>query len=323
MAGTVASGGIVFAFLGFRHAIDMAGDARNPQRTIPLALIGSIVLCLLIYVSIQVAFVGGLSASDLAKGWAGLDFRHNLGPFEALALIVGLPWLMAVIYGSAIIAPFGGGLVATGSNARLAMALANNHFFPQFVARLSRRGVPLNGLILNLVAGVLLLVFVEFETIVGLSTSAIVLSLAIGPISLYALRLQIPDQRRQFRLPGVRGVSCLAFIMAGWALYWSGWNTLRLLGVTLISGLVLFAIMRALADRDSRPPLDLREAIWLGPYVLVMGLISYLGDFGGGLKIIEFGWGEGIIGTVSIGFFVWAVRLRLSDDRAQANVRED
>ncbi|MCP4329095.1 MAG: APC family permease [Alphaproteobacteria bacterium] len=317
----VASGGVVFAFIGFRHAIDMAGETRNPQRTIPVALIGSVIICLGVYLVVQAAFVGSLSPAALANGWDNIKFPTHYGAFEAIAMAVGVPWLMAAIYGSAVLAPFGGGLVATGSNARLAKALAENGFFPKLVANLSSRGVPVNGLLINLAAGVILLIFVHLESLVSLNSSAIVLSFTIGPVALYALRLQAPNMPRHFRLPRARGVACAAFILATLILYWSGWNTLWFLGMALAFGLILFTIMRLLADPATRPQLDLRESMWLWPYILVMGLISYLGAFGGGLGIIEWGMGVWVLIVVGFVFFFWAVKSRLPDDAARSNIR--
>ncbi len=64
----VSSGGIIFSFIGFRAVLDLAGEARNPARNVPLALVGSVLICLLIYVLLQVAFIGGVPPEHLANG---------------------------------------------------------------------------------------------------------------------------------------------------------------------------------------------------------------------------------------------------------------
>ncbi|MGO9999817.1 MAG: APC family permease, partial [Acetobacteraceae bacterium] len=54
----VATAGIVFSFNGFQSPINLAGEARNPARSIPIAVLGSIALATVIYVILQVAYLG-------------------------------------------------------------------------------------------------------------------------------------------------------------------------------------------------------------------------------------------------------------------------
>ena len=49
--------GILFSLLGFRSAMDMAGEVRNPQRNVPLAMAVGLGICLLIYLVLQLSFL--------------------------------------------------------------------------------------------------------------------------------------------------------------------------------------------------------------------------------------------------------------------------
>ena len=51
--GAISSGGIVFAFNGFKQAAEMAGDAKNPGRSVPMAIVGSVLVCLILFLLIQ------------------------------------------------------------------------------------------------------------------------------------------------------------------------------------------------------------------------------------------------------------------------------
>ena len=55
----ISTAGITFSFLGFRQGIELAGETTNPKRNIPLAVIGSVLICSLIYAALQVAFTLG------------------------------------------------------------------------------------------------------------------------------------------------------------------------------------------------------------------------------------------------------------------------
>lgn len=316
----VSTGGVIFAFIGFRHAIDLAGETRDPHKTIPLALCLSIIFCMLIYAGAQVAFVGALDAGDVNLGWANIHLDHDYGPFAAIGTALGIVWIMSVIYSGAIIAPFGGGLVATGSNARLTMAMAENRQFPKIFSVLSPRGVPFNALLLNWAIGFAMLFFVEFKEMVTLNGAAIILSLVAGPLAVYALRKQLPDRPRSFQIPAVSLLAALAFIAGTLTLYWSGWTVIQVLMPLLVVGLLLFLLMR-LITKDTRA-LDIREALWLVPYLIALALLSYSGNFGKGTGAVPFGWDLAIGSVIGLAAFVYASYSRLPNQKTAAYVIE-
>ena len=62
---------------------------------------------------------------------------------------------------------------------------------------------------------------------------------AIAPICLLALRDQAPNQLRPFKLPFVKLWSWTAFYICTLLMYWSGWNIISKLGISLIIGLII------------------------------------------------------------------------------------
>ncbi|SPK77631.1 protein of unknown function (plasmid) [Cupriavidus taiwanensis] len=70
----VPTSGIVFSFNGFQSPVSLAGEARNPSRSIPFAVVGSILLALVIYALLQLAFIGAVSPASIRGGWSHLDF---------------------------------------------------------------------------------------------------------------------------------------------------------------------------------------------------------------------------------------------------------
>jgi amino acid transporter len=71
--------GVVFALQGFEQAVQMGGEARNPQRDMPRAVIGAVLIGTLIYLLLEVAFIGALDPSNLAGGWANPSARATSG----------------------------------------------------------------------------------------------------------------------------------------------------------------------------------------------------------------------------------------------------
>ncbi len=310
----VSSGGVIFAFIGFRHAIDLSGEAHRPHVTVPLALILSLIICLVVYGGIQLAFLGALDPAEIANGWNKINLGHEYGPLGALAAAVGILWLISLLNIASVVSPFGGGLVAVGSNARLAMAIAQNGLFPRIIAAVSRQGVPLNALILNWVISILAFTLLPFSEIVALNGSAIILSFVVGPIAVVALRELLPDRVRPFKVPLIGVIAPLAFIISTLVIYWSGWDTVWRLGICLVFGLVILLI-RVQQTRGQN--MDLREAQWLIPYLLGICAVSYLGDFGGGVSVLPFGWDMLVCAVFGYFIYVYAVRCHLPPEKFQ------
>jgi amino acid transporter len=131
----------------------------------------------------------------------------------------------------------------------------------------------------------------------------------VGPIAVVALRSLLPDRRRPFRLPAVHVVAAAAFVISTLIVYWSGWDTIQRLGVCLLIGAGVLAVN---VLRRGRAELDVTEALWLIPYLLGIGVVSYLGTFGGGIGLLAFGWDAVVVTVFALAAFALAVRSRLT-----------
>ena len=313
----VSAGGVMFSLFGFRTAIDMAGEARNPQTAVPLALIGAVVVSLAIYVLLQVAFIGAVPPAHLAHGWSQLSENVAAGPFAAFATILGMQWLAAILYFDAGLSPSGTALAYTGVTARINYALAQNEQFPRLFLRLNGAKVPVWALLFNFGLGFLLfLPFPGWSELVGFISSAAVLSLAFGPVSLAALRHQQPGLERPFKLQAGIAVSALSFVLVGCVVYWTGWDTnwkvfaLALAGAAMLSALHL--------RRGDFHALHARQSAWFWLFVAGLALISYTGNYGHGLGLVHHGVDMAIVGVFSLFVFFLALRTRLGDREAAA-----
>jgi len=308
----ISSGGVIFSLLGFRHVIDLAGEAKNPKVNIPLALILSLLICLFVYGGLQIAFLGALDAAQLQNGWSGLHFGGDLGPLAALATAVGALWVVSLLDTTARISSFASGLVSVGSNARLGLAMAQNGLFPKFMETLSDKGVPLFSLLVNFAVAALFFFALPFDEVLALNTSTIVLSFIVGPIAVVALRKLLPDAPRAFTLPAAPVLGCLAFIVATLVIYWTGWHTMLHLGLSLAAGFVLLMIR---GYQIGYANLDWREASWLAPYLIGIVVFSYLGSFGGGSGILPLGLDILLIAVFATLIYIGAIHLRLPQEK--------
>jgi amino acid transporter len=309
----VSDGGAVFALVGFEQAVQLGGESRNPQRDMPRAVIFSMLIGATIYILLQVVFIGALPEHALAHGWANLSFAGIFGPFAGLAKGLGLAWLAYILYADAIIAPTGSGLIYTTTTSRITFGMSKNGHVPSIFERTTKKSnVPVFGLIFAFLMGLLLfLPFPGWQKLVGFITSATVLMYAGAPLALGALRHQKPDAERPYRLPWAPVLAPLSFVSASLIIYWSGWEVDWKLMVAVILGYALMGISRMTHANPVRSPIDWAAAIWLWPYLGVMTLISYLGQFDGGRMDIPFYWDMVVVTAWSLVVYYTAIRFRL------------
>jgi len=315
----IPAAGIVFAYLGFEQADQLAGEIKDPQRNLPRAIILAIAIGTAIYVMLQVVFIGATPPSLLTHGFAGISTTSPLavGPFAGLAGLVGLSVLAVVLRIDAFVSPFGTGLVYQTSTSRIGYGLARNRYYPQIFQRVDANGVPWVSLIFAFLFGlVFLLPFPSWHSLVSLVTGASVLMYAGAPLSLGAFRKQVPEATRPYRMPGAAVLAPIAFIVANLIIYWSGFETIWKLGLCLVIGYVIIGISMA-SDKD-RPPLDWKSARWLPVYLIGMGIISWQGQFSGGAVAspvntgrIPFWWDMLIVAAFSLAIYYWAQHDRL------------
>jgi amino acid transporter len=320
----VATGGVIFAYLGFEQAIQLGGETQNPRRNIPLAVIGSMVLGVVLYILLQVAFLGGLSPSSLANGWTNVAFGGHgatYGPFAGLATALGLGWLATLLYIDAIISPGGTGLLYVGTSSRVSFALARNRYIPRAFAQLSPRGVPFLAIVFSFLCGMIVfLPFPGWQQLVGFITSATVLAYATAPLALGALRREVPHHERPFRLPGGALLAPAAFIVANELILFSGWTVVWKLLVAILIGFALLAISAATSAPERRPSIEWRAGIWLAPYLIGLGVVSYLSSFSGPADVLHFGWDVLAMAAFSVAIYFLAVRLRLSREEIEQRI---
>jgi amino acid transporter len=318
-------GGIIFAYQGFEQAIQLGAETRNPARNIPIAVVGSMAIGVILYILLQVAFLGAIDPQEeLKNGWAELTFPGAAGPFAGLATLVGAGWLATLLYIDAFISPAGTGLIYTASSSRLSFAFARNHYIPRQFGSLSTRGVPIVSVIFSFIIGCFMfLPFPGWQQLVGFIIGATVIGYAAVPLAFGALRRQEPDHPRPFRLPAGEVLAVFSFIVANLVIYWSTWDTIWKVLLGMVLGLVLLGIGHVANPSELTPSLDWRGGAWLWPYFIGLALLSYLGptDFGG-IGVIPFPWDILVMTIFSIAIYYYAMSVRLAPEEVRRHVAD-
>jgi amino acid transporter len=313
----VGTAGIVFAYSGFREALDYSGEARNPMKDVPRAMIFSVLTTVVIYTLLQTVFIGGIrwGSSGLQPGdWANLSIKgaYSSAPFYELISILGISSLATVLLFDAVVSPFGTVGVYTGSSARDLYALAEGgHLSTRMNEVHGASGVPRTALIISLFVGLFFLfAFPNWGQLATLGTTSTVFTQLAGATSLVILRRNAPELKRSFKVPAINIVAPLAFIMSGLTVYWTTWPYTGYSLTALFIGLGIFMYSNS---RGAYPESDIRRGVWIVIYSIALTIISYLGSYG--IKVIPLPLDFVLVGVLSIVCYYWGVRSGYKTDR--------
>ena len=326
----VATSGIVFSFLGFRQGLDYGGESRTPQRSIPLATIGSVLIGILIYVLLQVAFIGAINFSSLgipAGGWNLLQElpnstfltpaieQLNSAPFASIASSVGLVMLTYVLFADAYVSPSGTLNVYLGTSMRTLYGTAAMGYLPGSMMKVDqKRRIPVLPLVVSLIVGIVFFApFPSWYKLVGFITSATVFTYLVGGPALRSLRKNASELKRPFKLPASSILAPMAFVGASLVVYWSGWPLVGELAIAIFLGLIVYGIFFFMKQKDdpSRKTIhgwdSIKSGIWVPVYIVVLSIESYLGETAlGGYNIVPYPYDLLMVIIVAIVFYFWA-----------------
>ncbi len=298
----IATAGVIYAYTGFQGPIDLAAEARNPRRDIPWSVITALVLSMVVYVGLQIAFLGAVPPSGLLHGWHGIDFNS---PFAELATSLNLTWLTWILYADAIASPAGSAMVFTAETSREAYALGKNRLLPEAVATVhTRSGVPRTALIVNFVIGVaFLLPFGNWQSIVAATSVLGLFAYSISLIAEESVRRADPGRMADW-IRGTRVIAPIGFVIATLIFYWAGWKELRVALPVLFLSVLVYAYQQVRQDRDMR---DLTAGAWLVVYLVALLVLSALGSFDGS-GTLPAPWDSVVVGVMGLVCYGWGLR---------------
>lgn len=325
--------GVVFALQGFEQAIQLGGEARDPQKDMSRAILTAMFIGAAVYILLEVAFIGSLNPADIAKNWNNPIAKGAFGPYATLASGVGATWLAYLLYADAFVSPAGTGLLYLGTTSRLSYAMGHAGDIPKSLGKISLRGVPLWSILLAFVIGELaFLPFPSWQSLVGLVTSATAIMYGFAPVSLATLRRNDPNRNRPYRLKGAAFLAPIGFCAANLVIYWGGFDTTWKIEVGLAIGLIIFVLTRA--TNTDRPNLNFRNSLWVWPWLIGTVIIGWLGRYdsnggdtvatGAGQRFVLPFWIDLLVVVVfNLVIFYYAVSLGQGQEQVDAAVRGD
>jgi APA family basic amino acid/polyamine antiporter len=239
VGGIIAGAAIVFfAFIGFDVVATTAEETRNPQRDIPIGILGSLAIVTVLYIAVCFVITGMQNYQDIDPS----DSAPLATAFDA----VGVEWIGNLIAIGATIGLTVVVLILMLGQTRVAFAMARDGLLPPVLAKVHPTyGTPYVITAITGVAVALLSGFVDFETLGDLVSIGTLFAFMLVSVGVLVLRRTRPDLPRAFRTPAVSVVATLSLLLCGYLM-------LNLIGETW-----------------------LRFAIWMGFGLVVYFLYGY------------------------------------------------
>ncbi len=245
-SGMVTGASIVFfAYIGFDAVSTAAQEAKNPQRDMPIGIIGSLLVCTVLYILVAAIATGVVP-------YAQLDVPD---PIAVAADRAGMGWMGRLIKLGAIAGLSSVILVMLLGQSRVFYSMARDGLLPPFVSSVHPkfRTPWITSIITGLGVAVVAAVFTVREA-GSLCSIGTLLAFVIVSVGILVLRVREPNLPRKFTTPWVWFVApagALSALLLMGALPWSTW--LRLI-IWFAIGIVIYFFYGVRHSRLAQPP---------------------------------------------------------------------
>jgi APA family basic amino acid/polyamine antiporter len=245
-SGVMTGAGIVFfAYIGFDAVSTAAQEAKNPQKDMPIGIIGSLLICTVLYIIVSAIATGVVPYREL-------DVPD---PIAVAADRAGLGWMSTLIKIGAIAGLSSVILVMLLGQSRVFWSMSRDGLLPQFVNQIHPKfKTPwitsiITGVAVAIVSG--LLTVREAGSLVSIGT---LLAFVIVSVGVLVLRMREPGLPRVFKTPVVWLVAPLGALSALYLMASLPWRTWERLLIWLAIGLVLYFAYGIRKSKLANPP---------------------------------------------------------------------
>ncbi|MBN8728450.1 MAG: amino acid permease [Xanthomonadales bacterium] len=225
---------VFFAYIGFDAVSTAAGEARNPQRDMPIGILGSLVICTLLYIAMAATLTG-------IAPYYTLDTPEPVA--TALSGYPSLDWLRTLVVIGALTGLSSVILVMLMGQPRIFYSMAQDGLMPRAFAKVHRtHQTPYVGTIVVGVLAAALAGMFPVNVLGELVAMGTLLAFTTVCIGILVLRYTRPDLPRSFRVPFVHAVSplgAIACLYLFWQAFSEHWRLM--VGWTVIGMVIYFA----------------------------------------------------------------------------------
>ena len=205
--GVMAAAAIIFfAFYGFDAIATAAEEAKDPGRDLAIGIVGSMVLCVIIYMVIAAVAIGAVVTTR---------FADSPEPLALILREIGQGWAARILGASAVIALPTVILAFFYGQSRIFFTVARDGLLPASLARVSSRGTPVRITIFTAIVVSIIAGLVPLADIAALANAGTLVAFVAVCAAMLVLRVREPDRERKFHAPlpwviGIGGIlGCL------------------------------------------------------------------------------------------------------------------
>ena len=228
---TTGAATIFFAYLGFDAVSTAAEETRNPQRDLPLGILGSLGFCTLLYILVSGLLTGIVSYTEL----------NVPSPVAHALLKIGQDWAAGMISIGAVAGLTTVMLVMYFGLTRVLFAIAKDGLLPPFFAYVNpKTGTPLGSIIAS---GLVMLVFAGFVPLGRLAELANIGTLGAFVVvcaGVIVLRKTKPDLKRPFKSPFSPAIPAFGMLSCSYLMLQLGSHTWTSFGIWMAFGLAVY-----------------------------------------------------------------------------------
>jgi APA family basic amino acid/polyamine antiporter len=232
-SGVMQGAGIVFfAYIGFDAVSTAAQEAKNPQRDMPISIIGSLLICTVLYIAVSAIATGIVP-------YLQLDVPD---PIAVAADHAGVGWMAALIKLGAIAGLSSVILVMLLGQSRIFWTMADDGLLPEFVSRVHPKFC--TPWITTILTGIVVAIFAAIFTVReagSLVSIGTLLAFVIVSIGVLVLRLREPNLPRTFKTPAVWFVAPMGALSALYLMISLPWRTWERLIIWFVIGMVIYS----------------------------------------------------------------------------------
>ncbi|WP_082569210.1 APC family permease [Microbacterium sp. Root180] len=218
---TAAAGTIFFTFIGL-DAVSTAGDeVRDPQRSLPRAILIALAVVVTVYLFVALAAVG-------AQPWQDFEDpdQQSAGLAVILGDVLGAPWPATVLAAGAVISIFSVTLVTLFGQSRILHAIGRDGLLPRPFARVApHTHTPVFSTVVAAIVVALLAGFIPLSNLWDMVSMGTLVAFIVVSLAVMVLRRTRPDLPRAFRVPGYPVTPILSILACGYLISGLGWET--------------------------------------------------------------------------------------------------
>ena len=230
---------IFFAYVGFDAVSTQAGEAINPKKDVPFAIVASLLVCTVLYILVSLVLTGMINYTDFNPNGSYPDAIK--APVAYAFQIAGMNWASYIITIAATVGLISVLMVMMLGQSRIFLGMSKDGLIPKFFSDLhSTNKTPYKntifiGVVVALVAG-----FTPISTLADMTSFGTLFAFTMVCVAVWLLRVREPNLQRNFKVPALPVIAILGILINTVLMYKLSDDAKKLSAAWLAIGFIVY-----------------------------------------------------------------------------------